>query len=120
MTEKQTITVHIGEDEQEMPARYVVCSSCDGRGTTTLHGAAITASEWAEWDQDDRDNYMSGVYDTACPSCKGQRVVLVPDRKRATRAQLKAYSEAQEDDHADRTERMWEDRMLHGLNGLYG
>lgn len=111
---KETITVFVGEDEQEMPAKFAVCPSCDGRGTHALHGIAITADEWngPDWDDDSRDGYLNGRYDTTCEECAGRRVVLVPDRKRATKAQLAAYREDREFDEECRRERETEARML--------
>lgn len=74
--------------EAEMPARYEVCGSCDGRGTTTRHiecdGGGFTASEWNEMcdgDPDFAEDYFGGKYDRPCPECSGNRVRPVIDLK---------------------------------------
>lgn len=86
------------EVEGRLPARYEVCPRCDGEGSHTnpnIDGNGITASEWAEWDEEDRDNYMSGVYDVSCEKCGGLRVVPVVDDGRADKALLAAYEESE-------------------------
>ncbi len=54
------------------------CPECRGKGTLALHGMAITADEWngPDWDDDMRDNYMAGHYDTLCEFCNGRGHVI--------------------------------------------
>jgi hypothetical protein len=75
-----------GEDEEgrevttEIPARYDVCGTCDGRGThvnPSIDRHGISAREFHE-DPGFREDYFSGVYDVTCNECAGRRVVLVP------------------------------------------
>ena len=47
------------------------CEECEGRGTVALHGIAITASEFDEWDGDEIEAYSNGSYDTTCEACEG-------------------------------------------------
>lgn len=111
---KETITIYHGDCEEEMPARFAVCPTCGGRGSQALHGIAITADEWngPDWDDESREMYLSGGYDTVCPECRGQRVVLVPDRARATKRQLSAWYEMRRHDAECRREQEMEARML--------
>jgi hypothetical protein len=56
-----------------LPKRWIICHRCEGEGTVD-HPAfsnGITSSEWAEWDDDERQDYMRGVYDVPCPECRG-------------------------------------------------
>lgn len=84
---KRTITITIydendNEVEHDLPATNEVCNRCDGHGTHTnpsIDGNGITASEWSEWDSDERDSYMNGDYDVTCERCHGNNVILVPD-----------------------------------------
>ncbi len=72
--------------EIKIPGKRVVCDRCDGRGVHD-HPAfsnGITASEMDEHGDDFREDYMRGVYDVACESCKGERVVLEPDLENLT------------------------------------
>ncbi len=66
--------------EIEIPARYEVCETCDGRGThvnPSIDRRGISAREMHE-DPDFADDYRRGTYDVQCNECAGRRVVLVP------------------------------------------
>lgn len=80
----------------EFPARTEVCSRCDGEGThvnPSIDGNGITASEWAEeWDEDERDSYMRGVYDVTCEECEGRNVVTVIDEEAAEKAEPEGWA----------------------------
>lgn len=74
------------EQTHEFAATIEVCSSCRGTGVTTEHidGHGITMDEWQrDWDEESREDYLSGKYDRPCPECKGDKVELVIDRDRA-------------------------------------
>lgn len=53
----------------------ITCPTCEGRGTQTLHGEAYTADDMAELGPEFFEDYMEGVYDHACDTCGGARVV---------------------------------------------
>ncbi len=60
-----------------VPAKFVVCEVCDGKGThvnPSIDSHGISSEEFAE-DPDFFEDYRSGVYDVACSSCGGLRVV---------------------------------------------
>jgi hypothetical protein len=79
-----------------IPARFEVCPTCEGSGTVD-HPAfsnGITGSEWAEWDQDEREDYLRGRYDVPCGQCNGQRVVEVPDVARCDYATKRELAQA--------------------------
>lgn len=89
------------EEEVNLPTRYEVCSRCNGEGHHTnpsIDGNGITASEWAEWDDEDKENYMSGVYNVACYECSGKRVVKVVDESRLDNKLKAAYKKYVEDE----------------------
>lgn len=88
--ERNRFTVEVsGEDdggdyseEITLPAKFEVCDGCQGKGThvhRAIDGNGITASEWGEWDQDDREDYMGGRYDVTCEDCGGRNVMPVVD-----------------------------------------
>lgn len=70
--ERITITIEDADGfdvEHELPTKFEVCDGCRGKGThvnRNIDGNGITAGEWAEWDEDDRETYMSGGYDVTC------------------------------------------------------
>jgi hypothetical protein len=61
-----------------VPAHYEVCGRCRGTGkhsNPAIDGNGITQSEFAEWDDEDREGYFNGQYDITCSVCIGERVV---------------------------------------------
>src|SRR4249920_3393464 len=69
------------EQTASLPGKYEICDECGGHGahSRAVDGDGITSSEWAEWDQDDRETYLSGGYDQGCESCHGTGKVVVVD-----------------------------------------
>lgn len=72
------------ETEHSFPAKYSVCGRCDGHGSVmnpSMANHCYTAEEFNETfhDPEDRAEYFNrgGIYDIACPTCKGERVELV-------------------------------------------
>ncbi len=63
---------------------FVVCPTCNGKGkhvNPSIDAHGITAEEWdRDWSYEDRENYMSGVYDVQCYECNGRRVVPEVDK----------------------------------------
>jgi len=79
-----------------LPAKFEVCPECEGHGKVD-HPAfsdGITASEWEEdWDYEDRENYMNGLYDVVCPECNGKRLIVVVNEYLLDDEQKKLYDE---------------------------
>jgi hypothetical protein len=80
-----------GEDEDgdytetvKFPAKFEICERCSGEGMITNPSiGAITGEEWRnEWSEEDRENYLGGMYDIVCPTCKGVRVLKVIDEEK--------------------------------------
>jgi RecJ-like exonuclease len=100
------------ETQVEVPVKYEVCPTCDGKGThvnPAIDAGGITSSEWEEWDDEDRESYMSGAYDVRCYECQGKRVVPVLDRDRtdpkvveAIDTQERALAECERESRAER------------------
>jgi RecJ-like exonuclease len=108
MRQTLTITVYTNRDglDVKLPSRWVVCPDCDGGGTDRgrhfeCDGGGFTASEWAEQDEDFRDDYMSGRLDQPCYTCKGRTTIQIIDEEACTgwrhKIILKAYREQQAD-----------------------
>jgi len=84
--------VALDEDEDEngpvglrIPAKFEVCSRCQGRGShdPEAFSGGFSQEDFDE-DPDFRESYFSGDYDVRCEDCNGERVTLEPDRERAT------------------------------------
>lgn len=118
--QRMTVIVEIidldTEEEREatLPVKFVVCPTCDGRGThvnPSIDAHGITAEEWdRDWDDEEREAYLSGRYDVPCYECKGANVVPEVDERRADPAVVKLLDDqrasAAESDRISRMERM--------------
>lgn len=105
------------EVEAVLPARMEVCTSCHGEGAhvnRNIDGNGITSSEWAEWDEEDRETYMSGGYDVTCEECGGRNVVAVVDEENADKELLVIYFERQAATARDNYEDAYTRRMEGG------
>jgi len=70
------------EDIVEVPAQFVICSTCRGKGQHSLavDGHGITASEWHhDWSFEEKQAYMAGDYDRRCDDCDGSGKYPEPD-----------------------------------------
>ncbi len=104
-----------GVDEivHDLPGRWAICPNCNGNGQHD-HPAfsnGITSSEWAEWDDDDREHYMNGRYDVQCQDCEGSGKVLEVDEDRVDLELLKVYHKHLEEMRIHRMECESERRM---------
>ena len=101
----------------ELPAKFEVCGTCEGRGThvnPSIDGNGLSAEDFAE-DPDFEEAYFRGDYDVQCHTCHGEKVVAVPDYTRMTFAQKRALvrhrrseAESARDDYSERFLRMAE------------
>lgn len=106
-----TVTLYCDNDEErELPGKFVVCGSCNGKGKRDYLGA-ITSDQFNEWHADEVDDYFAGRYDVTCRECEGLRVVVVLDRSRCSKADLTEYDEQREIDAEIRAEHEAERRF---------
>ena len=104
-----------GEEEIVLPVRYEVCWRCKGRGShcnPNIDGNGITAGEWAEWDDEEKDTYLSGGYDVVCEKCDGRRVLPEVDRENADEKAVTIYDEWEESESLSRAEEAQERRYF--------
>ena len=93
----------------DIPARYEVCSDCEGHGSVlneSMRFHAYTEEEFSDFSDEDREQYFKrgGIYDVTCPTCKGKRVEKVVDEgARFTPEQAEALK-AMREREADRRE----------------
>jgi hypothetical protein len=69
-------TVEIDGEELEIPAKYEVCGTCNGKGShvnPSIDSNGITPEEFAE-DPGFQEDYFAGVFDQSCNECHGARV----------------------------------------------
>ena len=109
---EQTMTLVVQDDEDEdgefeVPAKYEVCGLCGGKGThvnPSIDSDGITSDEWAEWDEDAREGYLSGRYDVPCARCGGNRVVPTINEDACSPELLERFKKAVEDHAASVSE----------------
>lgn len=65
-----------GISEVVFPARYEVCSVCEGKGRYVNPDIDRNGLNPDEYDYDFMEQYMGGVYDITCKRCGGDRVTL--------------------------------------------
>lgn len=96
------------EVEHEVPAKYVVCPACDGKGRHV--DPQVDAGGYYSDDQDEEDGYFRGAYTVTCHTCAGKRVVMEVDAKNCDKALLERWrdylEECEEYDAVVRAERM--------------
>lgn len=103
MKQTVTVTVYTNRDgiEVQLPARWVICPHCQGSAKSSAYLGAFTASEWAEQDDDFKDDYMAGRYDRPCDPCSGLGRLQQVDAEACTgwrsRILLNAYRQQQRD-----------------------
>lgn len=101
------------EERIELPAVFVVCDVCNGKGThvnpnVDRHG--LSREDFDE-DPDFRDAYFAGRYDVPCHQCGGRRVAPEIDEAHADKAQLARVHEKLNDAAAYAAECAAERRM---------
>lgn len=106
-----TLTVEGDEGEVEIPAKYEVCSTCEGKGShvnPSIDSKGLTAEDFNE-DPEFLEEYRRGTYDVACVECKGARVVPAVDDERATKEEI-ALAERVAKSHFDGEVERWYER----------
>ena len=106
---------YLESDDQinEVPAHYVVCETCEGKGShvnPSIDSHGISPEEFAE-DPDFAEQYFSGAYDQQCNECHGARVVPDIDEDRATEAEKNAAEDVIESHIRFANEQAYERRM---------
>lgn len=113
------------EETIELPGKYEVCDRCGGKGTHVNpsidgHGMSMDEFYGPDWDDEEREMYMTGGYDVGCYDCGGKRVVLVVDDEACDKKLLEEYYECMDrqarEDYADRRMRWAEDGYRGSFN----
>jgi len=74
------------ERDFSLPAKFVVCSRCQGAGVhvnPAIDGNGLTREDFDE-DPDFAEEYFRGSYDISCETCQGARVEAQPDVSRCS------------------------------------
>ena len=104
------------EIDVELPAKYEVCSRCNGEGKHD-HPAFSNgfSSEDMDEDPDFLESYFRGDYDVMCEECKGRTTVLCVDedacKAQGLEKEMETYFEMRREERAYKRERDAERRM---------
>ncbi len=96
------------------PATREKCDRCDGTGAMVnpaIDGNGITSAQFAE-DPDFGEAYFRGDYDVICEDCKGEKIILVIDRKKSDSKMLGLLDEMNQVEWEIEAERVAERRAL--------
>lgn len=108
-----TLPLLVGEVEVQVPARWVICSQCDGEGKSSAYLGAYTAEEFHEaFSDDDQQAYFRGEYDRTCECCRGRGSILEPDESVMSGAQREALRIEREVDADERACLRAEQRLM--------
>lgn len=120
MNHKLTITLVEDDGEEidhQLPAKWVVCSRCNGAGrhvNPSIDGNGLTREDF-DADPDFEEAYFSGAYDVTCYACEGRTTVEQVDFDRLTFADRRvlvrhrrSQREIARDSYAERYVRMME------------
>ena len=104
------------EVTRNVPFSWAICPVCEGHATdrgasVECDGGGFTASEWAEQDDDFKQDYLNGVYDRPCTVCAGLGRVKEPDLNALDADDRAAYEQHLREDAEYRRERAIEIRM---------
>jgi len=115
--EFDTLDEETREITVQLPAKYEVCSRCEGEGKHTnpaIDGNGISREDF-DADPDFEEAYFSGRYDVECEVCGGKRVELVVDaqacKEQGLEDELKAYYRHRREMRATEREMAAERRM---------
>lgn len=62
-----------------IPARYKICTVCQGQGKSSAYLGEFTASEFDDFfDYEEQEAYFNGAFDKACQACNGDGKIMVP------------------------------------------
>jgi len=101
--------------EVSLPAKYKVCSKCEGTGTHVNPAVDGHGLNLSEMDPDFQESYFRGDYDVKCSECHGERVVLEVDVRALKPKTLAALFRAQDEAHAAQVEAAQERRRCGGF-----
>ena len=84
------------EEEVQLPAKWEICTTCEGEGKSSAYLGVIQPEDW---DPEELEDYMRGVYDRRCEDCKGEGKTLEVDLDRMPTELRTAYEAYLEEEY---------------------
>lgn len=110
-------TLYLDDEQVELPTLWTICGACRGEGKSSAYLGAYTSSEWAEQDDDFREDYMNGAYNRPCDACNGSGKIKKVDESCLSPEHLEAWRAQCVEDQHDRQVAYWE--RLHESGGMH-
>lgn len=107
------------EEEVEVPSKWEICQECRGNGThvnRNIDGNGLTAEQWEDWDDEEREGYFSGRYDVQCKECAGTGKIQVVDYESCS-PEIKAKVDTYDEQQAESARHEAEDRHTRWQEG---
>jgi hypothetical protein len=93
------------EATHDLPAKFVACYECEGEGSTYLgwsnRDQPVYTSEDLADDPEWAEDMFAGRYDRPCPTCKGERVMLIVNEDALTDEDAEAWESYQEEQESE-------------------
>lgn len=107
-------TVYDDESDEDvvLPMCWEICGDCRGDGVRALGGLEITGEVWSDWDDDEREAYLTGGYDQLCISCDGAGKVRGVDVDVLSPRQAELWERERQ--------AVWESRLADRMERLMG
>lgn len=109
----ERLTVEIDGIEHALPAKWQLCSVCEGKGThvhPAIDAGGLSAEDFDN-DPDFAESYFGGDYDVTCQRCQGRTTERVVDWDRVPKPLREAWEKQEEADAAYERERRAEIAM---------
>jgi hypothetical protein len=99
-----------GPADNVVPAYFIVCGTCDGKGShvnPSIDSHGLSREDFDE-DPDFAESYFAGHYDVPCHECHGRRVVPDVNLDTLSPAQRKRVEDVQDSFYREQRELEWE------------
>lgn len=111
-----SMSIEVNGVTHDVPSKFEVCSDCRGHGThlmPSIRYHAYTEEEFRDFSDEEREAYFTrgGMYDVTCETCKGLRVMSVPDKGAANKTQRALIEEWVDEQYKTRMELEHEQRI---------
>lgn len=94
--DRMLITFEGPDGEIDVPAKWEVCGTCDGKGShvnPSIDSHGLSREDFDE-DPDFAEAYWRGDYDQPCVECKGRTTVPAVDLDRCSETERRQVEEA--------------------------